>query len=212
MFVQKTRLPIVAAMAFLACNLASRHLQASVIYTNLGAGESYSTGGYSAESGSGPFSLGTEFTASATGNLGQILAPVADALGSMTFDLYSDALGQPGTLLEEWANVTVDSSPYGFGNPLVTLISALNPILTAGDNYWFTATSAATSVGVTWDTNTQGILGGLWDGNTSTVLTQGYPTEAAPAIEADSVAAPEPAAWMLLTCGLALLLAARRLA
>ena len=88
--------------AFFACSLAPRQLQASVIYSNLGAGDSYSTTGYLDGSNEGPFSLATEFIASATGNLGQVLTPIADALGSMTFDLYSDAAGQPGTLLEEW--------------------------------------------------------------------------------------------------------------
>jgi hypothetical protein len=185
-------------------------LQASVIYSNLGAGDSYSTTGYLDGSNEGPFSLATEFTASATGNLGQVLTPIADALGSMTFDLYSDAAGQPGTLLEERANVPVDSSLYPFGGTLVTLISALNPLLTAGDNYWFTATSAETEVGVGWNVNTQGVLGGFWATDISSTLTLYFPTSPTPAIEVDSVSAPEPAAWILLTGGLALLLVTHR--
>jgi hypothetical protein len=46
MLVHEARLPIVAAIAFFACSLAPRDLQASVIYSNLGAGDSYSTSGY----------------------------------------------------------------------------------------------------------------------------------------------------------------------
>ena len=145
MFAQKMRVPLVVALVVFAFDIAPARLEAAIIYTNLGGATTF-TGAYTAENATAPFSDGTEFTASVSGVLGQILTPIADALLSMTFDLYTDSSGQPGILLEEWTNVPVPSSNLT-SIPLLTLTSVVNPTLSAGNVYWFVATSQATSDG-----------------------------------------------------------------
>lgn len=89
-------------------------------------------------------SVGTVFTASASGVLGDVLVPVANDLNHiLSFGLYSDASGRPGALLESWSNISV---PARAGS-LATLDSVAHPLLTSGDVYWFTATSGSESHG-----------------------------------------------------------------
>jgi hypothetical protein len=197
-------------LAGLFISFAATQLQASSLYTNIGSGPFPWGAAFTTESPSSSFSDGTEFFASASGNLGQILLPVADILGSVTFGLYTNASGQPGTLLEQWTNVTVPTSYQNI--PLLTLTSELNPFLSEGDDYWFVATSAATSRGLQWLPNNEGIPGGIWDGTSITSLTQILSGLSAPAIEVESTTlTPELDTWILLAAGL-VLLAGRRVA
>jgi hypothetical protein len=183
---------------------------AGVIYSNLGAGNSYTGLAYTTIDTTSAFSVGTTFTAATSGNLTDVLVPVSDdPYGTLTFDLYSDASGQPGTLLESWTNVSVPVLPSSI--TLISLASALHPFLSSGGVYWFTATSDMTlttpSYGIAWDENNQGVAGGIWSSNTGSPWSQNFATSAALAIQLDSV--PEPATWALLGSGL-LSLAARR--
>jgi hypothetical protein len=191
-------------------SLAATQLQASSLFTNFGSGPFPWGAAFTTESASSSFSDGTEFTASASGNLGQVLLPVADILGSLTFGLYTNAGGKPGTLLEQWTNVTVPTSYQNI--PLLTLTSELNPYLSEGDDYWFVATSAATIRGLQWLPNNEGILGGIWDGTSIDSLTQILSGISAPALEVESTTlTPELDTWILLAAGL-VLLAGRRVA
>jgi len=108
-----------------------------VIYSALGPGNTFG-GAYTSVDGTSSFSEGVVFTAASSGNLTDVLVPVADdPTGVLTFNLYTDGGGQPGALLESWANMPV---PVNITGP-VTINSVAHPFLSAGSVYWFTATS-----------------------------------------------------------------------
>jgi hypothetical protein len=185
--------------------LALGQLSAATLYSNLGSGDSYSSGAWTTTS-SGSFSDGTVFTAAGTGALATVFVPIADANGSLAFDLYADSAGHPGALLEHWSSVTVPTSFVSI--PLLSLASVANPVLSSGSIYWFVATSAATLTGLSWDQSNQLSTGGIWVGS-GTSLTQiltGFPP---PAIKLVS-AVPEPTTWVLLAAPLAAMLWFRR--
>jgi hypothetical protein len=194
-----------AAVLGLAFCMASGQLSAATLYSNLGAGDSYTNAGYISTSG-GSFSDGTVFTAAGTGALATVFVPIADANGSLAFDLYADSAGHPGTLLEHWSSVTVPTSFVSI--PLLSLASVANPVLSSGSIYWFVATSAATLTGLTWDQSNQLTSGGIWVG-LGTSLSQVLATFPPPAIKLVS-AVPEPTTWVLLAAPLAAMLWFRR--
>src|SRR5262249_15766897 len=98
-----------------------------------------------------------------------------------------------------WTNVTVPVLPQNI--TLLDLQSALNPFLSAGSAYWFTATSAGATdnptYGIAWDINNQAVPGGLWETDTSPVI-QSDTIDPQVAIQVDSV--PEPATGGLVGC------------
>lgn len=123
------------------------------------------------------FHLGTLFTATATGALAQALVPTSSANGSASFALYAAngscvpgpfqyfpdgkaCSGSLGTLLESWNNVPVPTNNlynsttgqprlYAIAKiPPVMLISAVHPMLTAGNQYWFVVSPGLLSNGL----------------------------------------------------------------
>jgi hypothetical protein len=180
---------------------------AGIIFSNLGpAGNPY--GGAYTAAGTPPFSEGTVFRAAASGSLTDVLVPIAnEPSGVLTFDLYADASGQPGTLLEDWANVSVPTSITG----LLTINSVAHPFLTAGNLYWFTTTTNATTsgFGLQWAANNQGVSGGLWGSSPGFPWARSFSVDfPMPALQLDSV--PEPSTWLLFTCALSAVLWRRR--
>jgi hypothetical protein len=201
-------------LALVACFcLTAGLLSATTIFTNLGPGQSYNNSGYTTSSGSSTpvtFTDGTVFTATASGSLQDILVPIANTIGPLTFGLYSDSSGHPGALLEQWSSVAVPSSLANI--PLLTLTSVVHPGLLSGGIYWFVdsgLTGGPFPAGMGWDQNNQGVLGGIWVGSLP-VLTQIFSTFLAPAIQLDAVSTPEPTTWLLLGSGLFGLAAWRR--
>jgi hypothetical protein len=187
---------------------------AGVIYTNLGPGYSYG-GAYTAAGGTGVIQFGTTFTATNSGPLSQVLVPVGDdPLKILTFDLYSDnGAGQPGALLEEWSNIAVPQF-----TALVTLESVVDPLILAGDAYWFTATSQnipanGINFGLQWADSPVLSGGGIWapDGTGGWANEFNSPpnVENQAAIELDTPT-PEPGSWALFGFGLATVLAKYR--
>ena len=148
----------------------------TVLYTNLGPGRSYKPTGYWTSPSAGAATVGVTFTATATGPMGTALLAVGSVNGSLMFDLYADCspsggcTGAPGALLESWTGVSVPSTGYDASSqrwalPLITLTSAVNPVLSAGRTYWLLATGNATTVpntvSVFWDRGIVG-TGGTW--------------------------------------------------
>jgi len=118
----------------------------------------------------------------------------------LTFGLYTDSSGAPGTLLETWIDVTV---PTSLPN-LTTLTSVLHPLLSSGSTYWFLESNVVGASGrsIGWDANNQSIAGGVWTGTSPGSVSQINPASPAPAIELDSAAVPEPASWLMVAAGL----------
>lgn len=132
---------------------------------------------------------GVSFVASNTGALTQIQVALRaeDAPFNQDAALYSDSGGEPGTLLESL------SLPVS-GTEIATVNSLVNPVLTAGDTYWFVLLNP-TPGSLNWLGNDEGVMGGVWDGSTLTTIT-GDPTKPAAAIEltGNATGVPEPSA------------------
>lgn len=202
----------------------------SPLFTNLGPGQSFDTGLFQYVqvdgTNAGGLSIGTKFTATASGNLSQVLLPVADSLGVESFFL-SNATGAGntglGSILESWINVSVPTSATPLS--LFTLASVADPFLSSGTTYWFFEVSASTGValctppdgitcppsevspskGVFWGNALQG-TGGFFQGSPTLMNSpqESDPSAAPPAIELDtnvsspSNSVPEPASVLLL--------------
>jgi hypothetical protein len=171
-------------------------LHAGIIYSNLGPGNTFNVN----ETYNTNFDfMATTFSSSGGGTLENILTPVFSVNSPVTFGLYTNSGGQPGTLLESW-NATVPGSPAQF----VTLTSQLNPSLSAQTQYWFVISlSQAQKEELDWYQNNQGVDGGIFLGNQLTGLDGFVPGSPAPAIQLVSV--PEPASGILLGTSLLLL-------
>jgi hypothetical protein len=169
----------------------------SIIYSNLGP--TPATTYFS------PPVFATTFTASGTGNLAAVTFEAwvnQSSPGSATAGLYASSSGQLGTLLEGWS-FTLEG---GVLPTLSTIDSIQSPLLTAGSQYWFVLSSP---LGIDWDGNGEGIIGGFWDGTTLQNLSQVFASSPTPIIQLTSTAAsavPEPPGAVL--GGLALLLGA----
>jgi hypothetical protein len=103
-----------------------------VLYTDLGPGDSFGTGGGGFGSGGGSFN-GTTFVATASGVLGEVLVGLytdSPSPGELTIGLYASLADQPGALLESW---TATFPPVQFGSlSLTTLVSSQNPFVSGG--------------------------------------------------------------------------------
>ena len=86
------------------------------------------------------------FTPSNTVALSSLVAPlgVFDGPNHLDAFLLSDAAGHPGAVLETFS---LSGLPGGFPLPLLTIPSALNPVLVAGQQYWFAATGGPETFG-----------------------------------------------------------------
>jgi hypothetical protein len=113
--------------------------------------------------------------------------------------LYSDASGEPGTLLESWSVPVPDSSDPG---AIITISSVVHPSVSAGTPYWFVIEDTTGAVNMTWGSYS-GTTGGIWVGLSATTLVQAFPTYSMVAIELDSV--PEPSSGLLAGAGALLL-------
>ena len=187
-------------------------VNASAIYSNFGA--PFSGTGYSIASSSST-ALGVRFTATGSGFLATIRMPVAvDSGGVLTAGLFADSSGQPGSLIESWPASDIPSIPPidFYPLPVVTLVSTLNPALSAGAVYWFVVRDTAAS-SIIWDGSGLPLTGGAWLQPGSGPLLQIDATQAPPAIDLE--ATPEPAPLLMLGFGLGVLCAfekARRFA
>jgi len=193
----------------LLCLLPGHLSATSFIYNNYGEPGNTTGGGFWIDSGN---YLGTTFTATSSGDLSSVLLDLESLGGStsQTMGLYSDASGEPGTLLESWT-VTVPANSYPTVSPLI-LTSVLNPALTSGTEYWFVVDDGAQQD--FWLANNQSVDGGSWAGDSLSGLSQVSAGAETPVIQLDasSVAPiPEPASRMLLLLGFGVIVAACRL-
>jgi len=179
--------------------MLSGELHAGVIYSNLGAGDSFIINReYDVNSNF----MATPFVTTGGGNLADIRTPMFSLNNPVTLGLYTDSGGIPGTLLEGWT-ATVPGVP----GILTTLTSEQHPLLSADTPYWLVITvNQAQKLHLAWYQNSQGFLGGIFESNDLNHWLQFVPDSPAPAIELTSIASvPEPSALMLLGSGLLVL-------
>jgi hypothetical protein len=168
-----------------------------------------STPGNNWFTGSGGFTVAQEFT---TGSLSELIASVSVAIGPIssagsdfTVSLYSDASGQPGTLLNQLAGPTTPTSSA------VNAYTASGLTLTASTVYWLVFDNPASGSTVyVQNTDTGGSLvttssAGWSLGNTEIVPTGSKPYEiypnAVPLFSIDASPVPEPAPLTLSALG-----------
>jgi hypothetical protein len=191
--------------------------RADVLYSNLGPGESYQQSGNHAESGPasppGAIRQAVAFTVSADTSFDGARLAVGLVFGANKLDLrlYTDAGGQPGTVLEaiHASGQMPRFGQFGSGH-LVKFESALHPLLQAGGTYWLLP-FAFGNTWAGWNWNDQGGSGPFalstkvepvsW--NVSKTLQGAFEVNGTP------TPAPEPSGLALALAGVTLLLARR---
>ena len=175
----------------IALSLAGWNAHSAALYNNLGPGNTFIV---NREYDSPTTYLATPFTITAGGALDDILTPVFSLDSPVSFGLYSDSSGLPGSLLEGWS-----SAVPGFPAQFVTLDSVLHPLLAADTQYWFVISQTSRSQ-VAWYENSQGAVGGIWESPDSQHWLQFVPNSPMPALQVNS-ASPVPelanTAWSL---------------
>jgi hypothetical protein len=178
---------------------------ANVIYSNFDSNFPATNPGVYA-TGSGY--IGTAFTASVGGTLASIEfdLEVGGTATTIAGSLYTDAAGEPGTLLESWT-VPLPSAP---DSSLTVLTSVAHPVLSAGTEYFFVFDDPFIPGPVAWFQNDENINGGLWSGTTLNNLAPDSLSNPAPGIEllstTTSSGVPEPGTGVLLGAGSLLLM------
>lgn len=155
---------------------------------------------------------GLQFTATASGQLGQVIfqgSPLSTSSPvTWPVTLYTDSGGEPGTPLESW-NVTLSSFPVA----PITLASVVQPTITAGAVYWLVLqnTTPASVADMAWEVY-DGTSSGYFVGQIDTLssMANAFPGTAGAGVELDSVA-PEPASSTLMGAGCLLLAATLRM-
>jgi hypothetical protein len=130
-------LPILAVAALMTVSLL-RPARAQVLFDNFGPGNAYKSGtGWTLGVASPPFIQGEAFTPGLSAPLASIEAAINLVSGpnELTLKLMTDDGGKPGSVIEEWA-VSGAMGLFGDSFPTVTVTSALNPLLSAGTQYW----------------------------------------------------------------------------
>lgn len=139
-------------------------------------------------------------------SVGAIVSVAGGGDPTLSYFLYADSGGEPGTVLESWTGVTVPSTAT-----LETVAATSDIILAAGQQYWFGVTTDIPTDSAAWWINPAGDTSTGCDSINSGPFTCG--TSATGAFQISGTPVPEPGALSMLCAGLlgCLGLAQRRL-
>ena len=191
----------IAGALLMLGSIGTSPCRADTIYSNLGPGNTWTV---NREYDVNSDFMASPFVTSGGGNLLDVSLPLFSINNPVGLGLYTDSGGKPGTLLESWS---VDVP--GFPGILTTIPSVQNPLLSAATEYWFVIDVADDQKrNLAWYWNDQSVSGGVWFGNDLSGLIGAVPASPAPAIQLDSTAVtavPEPASWISLASGVAIM-------
>ena len=149
---------------------------------------------------------GVPFTPSTSADLTMIEAPLGVVSGQNQIQafLMSDSGGAPGSIIESFVVSGLPVAPGPF--PLTTINSSLDPLLVAGQEYWFVATGGPNTF-ATWSLNL--FQGDPNEGGASQVVTGGIAQSwtigsgsRTGALEVFGNAVPEPSYTALVGCAI----------
>jgi hypothetical protein len=152
------------------------------------------------------------FVPSATAVLRSFLAPLAVANGTNQLQAFfmGDSAGQPGSVLESFSLSNLPTAP----GPLSPIESALDPLVVAGQRYWFGVTGGPQTFGI-WTLNLS--QGNPTDGGASRTVVNGVAQpwivgsgSRTGALQVSGNPVPEPA-YTTPLCSIVILLALIRL-
>jgi hypothetical protein len=197
----------VAAVALLLGSVGQA--RADVISSNLGPGDTYDRINGRVESGPDIFPVGATRQAVAftvTGgdfrfDSAQLGLTFVSGTNAIDLRLYSDAGGEPGTVLETFHATGLPA----FGstdNTLTTFTSALHSLLQAGQEYWLLP-FASGDTGVAWNDNSTGANSVALSHETEPTTWQILPfsPQGAFRVNGSPAAVPEPSTLTLLGLG-----------
>ena len=145
---------IVASSLTLLCGLAATG-HAQVLYSNFGAGHTFSSAPSFAIGGTGCGSkaIAAKFQppASAFFQDAQLALSLSSGTNQLSIYLESDSAGVPGTILEGPISVTGLASSPG---SVITANSTVFPFLLAGNAYWLVVTAPTANTCATWYSTT----------------------------------------------------------
>jgi hypothetical protein len=179
---------------------------ASIIFTNLGAGQSYDVtqGNPVGNDFAGDNAAqGETFTPTVTATLTSIEVALScivacPAIETFLISVTRDSSDAPGAAIESYG--FTDGALPGLGNnhPLIMATSVLHPVLTAGTQYWITVSSSV-NFAISWNDNNTG------DTSDQAISSDGGSTWFSPsgmtpsAFEVDgTTSAPEPSTAIFL--------------
>ena len=144
--------------------LGAGQVQAGYIFNTFSPGDVHSSeGGYLVSGKSSSFNVdaheGFSFTAGSTEALKRVEVSFFRAGGSTAFNLglyADDGLGHKGALIESFNGLQLGSSH------IVSVDSALNPVLAAGTQYWLVATPGDANTAIAWYANDIGVTSTLY--------------------------------------------------
>jgi hypothetical protein len=213
-------------LAFCVLILCCGVLEADVIYTNFAAGDAYSAGNglivtndkLAGASIAMPFTPAANYDLTGIDFVATDLIP--DDSADLTIGIYGDNGGQPGGPALE--SFTVDT-PGQFGNlvPVLTVTSAMQPLLEANTVYWVAMDSPTGNL-LVWNQNTTLAAGfsvtdgsGNWSASSQAqgvVEIDGTLVSNSFSLETQALAGtiPEPETWWLMAAGLAALFVENR--
>ena len=183
----------------------------SVIFSNLGPGDSYTNAvwavGYPFNGLLGDYVIASGFTVGATSmslSTIQVAAGLESGPNTLTINLDADAGGIPGATLESF---TITGAMPAVGSVssgnLVVATSVLDPLLTAGSSYWVVL-NAPSPTFVGWNLNSTGDMGAFYYTRGGKVVLSGTQSQGAMLIT--GLAVPEPSSLVLAGIGAVVIL------